>query len=179
MRTGTGLKVTSKIEVLRSDITTLDVDAIVNAANESLLGGGGVDGAIHRAAGPELFDECYAIGGCPTGEARLTKGYRLTARFVIHAVGPVWNGGERGEAELLAGCYRSVFAIAREKRLRSLAFPAISCGIYGYPIENAVKIAVGETVAELVSSDAVQKVIFACFGEEIYRAYMREVEKHS
>ena len=170
---------TSKIEAVKVDITTLAVDAIVNAANTSLLGGGGVDGAIHRAAGPELFDECYQIGGCPTGEARLTKGYSLPAKFVIHTVGPVWTGGERGEPELLAGCYRSVFSIARENGIRSLAFPAISCGVYRFPVDHAVKIAVAETVAELVSSDSVQKVIFACFGDEIYNAYRREVDKLS
>jgi len=170
---------TSKIEVVRADITTLEVDAIVNAANTTLLGGGGVDGAIHRAAGPELFDECYRIGGCPTGEARLTKGYRLPAKFVIHAVGPVWTGGERGEPELLTSCYRSVFRIARENGIRSLAFPAISCGVYRFPVERAVKIAVGETVAELVSSDAVQKVIFACFGDEVYQTYLKTVNSAS
>ena len=167
---------TSKIEVLRTDITTLAVDAIVNAANTTLLGGGGVDGAIHRVAGPHLFDECYQIGGCPTGEARLTKGYRLPAKYVIHAVGPVWSGGERGEPEMLAGCYRSVFRIARERGIRTLAFPAISCGVYRFPVERAVKIAVGETVTELISSDAVQKVIFACFGDEVFQAYSRAVD---
>ena len=170
---------TSKIEVQKADITTLSVDAIVNAANTTLLGGGGVDGAIHRAAGPELFDECYQIGGCPTGEARLTKGYRLPAKFVIHTVGPVWTGGERGEPELLASCYRSVFNLARENGISSLAFPAISCGVYRFPVERAVKIAVAETVAELISSDAVQKVIFACFGDEIYAAYQSAVDRIS
>ena len=165
-----------RIEVLQTDITTLAVDAIVNAANETLLGGGGVDGSIHRAAGTELFDECYQIGGCPTGEARLTKGYRLPAKFVIHTVGPVWSGGESGEPELLAGCYKSVFRIARENGIRSLAFPAISCGVYRFPVERAVKIAVSETVAELVSSDAIQRVVFACFGNEIFQAYQRGVD---
>jgi O-acetyl-ADP-ribose deacetylase len=167
---------TSKIEVVKTDITALAVDAIVNAANESLLGGGGVDGAIHRAAGTELFDECYQIGGCPTGEARLTKGYKLPAKFVIHTVGPVWSGGERREAELLKSCYESVFKIAKENGIRSLAFPAISCGVYRFPVERAVKIAVGETVAELISSDAIQKVVFACFGDEVFQAYLRAVE---
>ena len=176
---GREIEMSTKIEVVKTDITTLAVDAIVNAANTSLLGGGGVDGAIHRAAGPELFDECYQIGGCPTGEARLTKGYRLPAKFVIHTVGPVWSGGERGEPELLASCYRSVFRIAREKGIKSLAFPAISCGVYRFPVERAVKIAVGETVAELIGSDAIEKVIFACFGDEIYGAYRREVDKLS
>ena len=166
----------AKIEVVKADITMLAVDAIVNAANTSLLGGGGVDGAIHRAAGPELFDECYQLGGCPTGEARLTKGYQLPAKYVIHTVGPVWSGGEHGEPELLASCYRSVFRIARDKGLRKLAFPAISCGVYRFPVERAVKIAIGETVAELISSDAIEKVIFACFGDEIYQAYVKAVD---
>ena len=170
---------TSKIEVLKADITTLEVDAVVNAANETLLGGGGVDGAIHRAAGTELFDECYLLSGCPTGEAKLTKGYKLPAKFVIHTVGPVWSGGERGEPELLRSCYQSVFKIARENAIRSLAFPAISCGVYRFPVERAVKIAVGETVAELIGSDAIQRVVLACFGDEIYGMYRREVDRLS
>jgi len=179
MLSGNEAAMTSKISILKADITSLAVDAIVNAANESLLGGGGVDGAIHRAAGPELFDECYQIGGCPTGEAKLTKGYRLPAKFVIHTVGPVWTGGERGEPELLANCYRSVFKIARENGIRSLAFPAISCGIYRFPVDRAVRIAVAETVAELIGSDAIQKVIFACFGKDIYQAYLKAVDSVS
>jgi O-acetyl-ADP-ribose deacetylase (regulator of RNase III) len=169
----------SKIEVAKTDITTLSVDAIVNAANESLLGGGGVDGAIHRAAGLKLLAECRTLGGCETGKAKITKGYGLPAKFVIHTVGPVWNGGRRGEAELLAGCYRWCFALAREHELRTLAFPAISCGVYGYPIEDAVEIAVAETRAELARSLDVEKVIFACFGNEVYEAYKREVGRIS
>ena len=155
------------------------MDAIVNAANTSLLGGGGVDGAIHRAAGPELFDECYQLGGCPTGEARLTKGYRLPAKFVIHTVGPVWTGGEPGEPELLKSCYQSVFKIAREKGIRSLAFPGDQLRSVPIPLERPVKIAVGETVAELISSDAIQRVMFACFGDEIYDAYLSATQRYA
>ncbi len=161
------------IEVAQADITTLAVDAIVNAANTSLLGGGGVDGAIHRAAGPELLAECRLLGGCKTGQAKITPGFRLPARYVIHTVGPVWNGGGRGEAELLAGCYRESFVLACEYDLRTLAFPAISCGVYGYPIDEAVAIAVRAVRAGLSENESIEKVIFACFGDEVYSAYQR------
>jgi O-acetyl-ADP-ribose deacetylase (regulator of RNase III) len=165
-----------RISILKTDIATLDVDAIVNAANTSLLGGGGVDGAIHRAAGPELLAECRLLGGCKTGQAKLTKGYRLPARYVIHAVGPVWCGGEKGERELLASCYASCFQIAREHSLRTLAFPAISCGVYRFPVDLAVEIALRETAAELRGSDAIEKVIFACFDEVVYASYRRAIQ---
>jgi O-acetyl-ADP-ribose deacetylase (regulator of RNase III) len=165
-----------RIEILKTDITTLAVDAIVNAANSSLLGGGGVDGAIHRAAGPELLAECRLLGGCKTGHAKLTKGYRLPARFILHAVGPVWNGGDQNEHELLASCYRSCFALAREHSLRTLAFPAISCGIYRFPIDQAVEIAVRETQAELSRNESIERVTFACFGQDVYDSYLRAIE---
>jgi len=166
----------NRIEILKADITTLAVDAIVNAANSSLLGGGGVDGAIHRAAGPELLAECRLLGGCKTGHAKLTKGYRLPARFVLHTVGPVWNGGDNNEPELLASCYRSCFALAREHSLRTLAFPAISCGIYRFPIDQAVEIAVRETQAELSRNESIERVTFACFGQDVYDSYLRAIE---
>jgi len=165
-----------RIEILKTDITTLAVDAIVNAANSSLLGGGGVDGAIHRAAGPDLLHECRLLGGCKTGQAKLTKGYRLPARFIIHTVGPVWNGGDHDEPELLASCYRSCFTLARQHGLHRLAFPAISCGIYRYPVEKAVEIALRETVKALDENAAIERVIFACFGNEVYSAYQRTIK---
>jgi O-acetyl-ADP-ribose deacetylase (regulator of RNase III) len=151
------------LDVVVGDITTLDVDAIVNAANSSLLGGGGVDGAIHRAAGPELLAECRSLGGCPTGDARITGGYRLPARFVIHAVGPVWRGGDNDEDGLLAGCYRRSLEIAAGRGLRAVAFPAISTGIYAFPPERAAPLAVG-TVRDGLPAGSVERVIFCCFG---------------
>lgn len=154
-----------RLAVLAGDITRLDVDAIVNAANESLLGGGGVDGAIHRAAGPQLLAHCRTLGGCPTGEAKIAPGFRLPARHVIHTVGPVWHGGRQGEPEQLTSCYRSCFRLAREHGLRSLAFPAISCGVYGYPHEAAAKIAVAECRRALAENPALERVLLVAFDE--------------
>ena len=161
------------IEIVRGDITKLDVDAIVNAANTTLLGGGGVDGAIHRGAGPELLEECQTLGGCRPGEAKITRGYRLPARYVIHTVGPIWRGGKRGEPETLANCYRSSLQIAVKNGIKTVAFPAISCGAYGYPIPDAAQIAL-ETVRDfLAAADRIDKVTFVLWGDDIFDAYRR------
>jgi O-acetyl-ADP-ribose deacetylase (regulator of RNase III) len=165
-----------RLEAVQANIVQLDVDAIVNAANTTLLGGGGVDGAIHRAAGPELLAECVTLGGCPTGEARITRGHRLPARFVIHTVGPRWRGGRRGEPELLASCYRSSLALAAENGIATIAFPAISCGIYGYPPEEAVAIAVNECAEGVSRYPNLQRIIFACFDRPMLDLYLAELE---
>ncbi|MBW1731884.1 MAG: O-acetyl-ADP-ribose deacetylase [Deltaproteobacteria bacterium] len=162
-----------KIEIVEGDITKQQVDAIVNAANTSLLGGGGVDGAIHRAAGPELLEETRKIGGCPTGEARVSGGYRLPAKWVIHTVGPVWRGGNRNEDELLASCYRNSLKAAVEIGAKTVAFPSISTGAYGFPLERATKIAFTETKKFLEKDDRIEKVIFVCFGKEAFNTYKK------
>jgi O-acetyl-ADP-ribose deacetylase (regulator of RNase III) len=161
-----------KIEILQADITTLQVDAIVNAANSSLLGGGGVDGAIHRAAGPELLAECRTLGGCKTGEAKITKGYNLPAKYVIHTVGPVWHGGNSGEAEKLESCYKNSLALAEKYKIKIIAFPAISTGVYGYPLKEATEIAVKTVKLYLETHNLPQKVIFVCFSSEAYKIYV-------
>lgn len=159
-----GQPMIATLEAIQIDITTLDVDAIVNAANSSLLGGGGVDGAIHRAAGPQLLEACRPLRGCPTGEARLTPGFALPARYVIHTVGPVWHGGERGEAQLLASCYRNALHLAAGHDLASIAFPSISTGVYGYPPERAAAIAVATVREELAHLPSIERVLFCCFS---------------
>lgn len=165
-----------RIDVVQGDITKLAVDAIVNAANESLLGGGGVDGAIHRAAGPELLAECRKLDGCPTGEAKITKGYRLPAKHVIHTVGPVWHGGMHGEDELLASCYRSSLALAEQHGLATIAFPSISTGIYRFPMDRAVRIALREILAFLKNSQHVKKATLVCFGADAYQIHREAYE---
>jgi O-acetyl-ADP-ribose deacetylase (regulator of RNase III) len=163
----------ARLDIVVADITTLAVDAIVNAANTSLLGGGGVDGAIHRAAGRELLAECETLGGCATGSAKITRGYRLPAKHVIHAVGPVWNGGQRGEEDLLASCYRTALALAADNNLRSIAFPAISTGVYRFPSDRAAQVAVGTVVAD-ISADprGINQVVFCCFSQDSAKHHM-------
>jgi len=165
------LSCSAKIDIVRCDITKLDVDGIVNAANTTLLGGGGVDGAIHRAAGPELLAECRTLGGCEPGDAKLTRGCRLPARFVIHTVGPIWHGGKHEEPETLANCYRNSLQLAVENGIQTIAFPAISCGAYGYPIQEAAEIALKTTREFLAKTDKIEKVIFVLWGEDVYEAY--------
>ena len=163
----------STIELVMGDITQMDVDAIVNAANETLLGGGGVDGAIHRAAGPQLLEECRAIGGCPTGEARITKGYNLKARYVIHTVGPVWRGGQNGETQLLRSAYLSSLKLAQQYGLKSIAFPNVSTGVYHFPKQSAAQIAI-RAVREFTAQNLLpERIVFVCFDEENYSIYNR------
>lgn len=169
--------ISGQILVVEGDITKQKVDAIVNAANTSLLGGGGVDGAIHHAAGPELLAECRQLNGCATGEAKITRGYNLSADWVIHTVGPIWRGGNAGEDQLLAKCYRSCFALAEQYEIRSIAFPAISTGAFGFPRERAAKIAVSEIKKLLERTTSVEQVIFVCFGQTAYNSYLAAIKE--
>jgi O-acetyl-ADP-ribose deacetylase len=166
-----------KLKIMQGDITRQKVEAIVNAANESLLGGGGVDGAIHRAAGAGLLHECHTLGGCHTGEAKITNGYNLLAKFVIHTPGPVWNGGARGEDELLSRCYRSCFALAEEYEIKSIAFPAISCGVYGYPLDRAACIALAEMKRFLEVERDFERLLVVCFTSDVYDAYREALQE--
>ncbi len=166
-----------RIEIQQGDITKLSVDAIVNAANESLLGGGGVDGAIHRVAGPELLEACRKLHGCKTGKAKITKGFKLPALYVIHTVGPVWRGGNHHEPQLLANCYKNSLALAVEHDIKTIAFPAISAGVYGYPVQAATHIALEETHQFLTENSSIERVIFICFGNDVYKVYQQLVQE--
>ena len=168
----------NRIELVNDDITTLEVDGIVNAANNSLLGGGGVDGAIHRAAGPALLEECRTLNGCATGEAKITQGYNLAAQYVIHTVGPVWHGGSDGEDDLLASCYKKSFELAREYDLHRIAFPAISTGVYGFPKKRAARIAIRQTLKELAENKELARVLFVCFNNETKVAYVEALRQN-
>jgi O-acetyl-ADP-ribose deacetylase (regulator of RNase III) len=170
------MNLADRIRVIQGDITRQSVDAIVNAANTSLLGGGGVDGAIHRAAGPELLAECRTLGGCPTGEARLTKGYNLPAQYVIHTVGPIWRGGSRGEPKLLAACYRNSLSLALERGIKTVAFPNISTGVYGFPKDQAAEIAIREVVRFLKNHREIERVLFVAFDPENFQIYRERVK---
>ncbi len=166
-----------KIEIIQGDITRLDVDAIVNAANTSLLGGGGVDGAIHRAAGPQLLEACRQLGGCPTGKAKATRGYRLPSRYIFHTVGPVWHGGQHGEDELLASCYRECMNLARQYQVKTIAFPAISCGVYHFPLERAARIAISSLLDCLKENPGIEKVYLVCFDRHVYQTYQQILQE--
>ena len=175
----TSKPVLDRMEVVEGDITRLGVDAIVNAANNSLLGGGGVDGAIHRAAGPQLLEECRAIGGCATGDAKITRGYRLPARWVIHTVGPIWRGGSADEDRLLASCYRRSLELAVEHGIRTIAFPSISTGVYSFPLDRACTIAVQTVMSFLGDRRSIEQVTFVCFGQHAYRTYVEELARQT
>lgn len=170
-------KQAERIKVVQGDITEQAVDAVVNAANTSLLGGGGVDGAIHRAAGPDLLNECATLNGCPTGDAKITKGYQLPAKWIIHTVGPVWQGGNRGEDDLLASCYRHCFALAISRRIGTMAFPSISTGAYRFPVERAAGIALRETANALSTQAGLRKVVFVCFDQKTFECYAQALAK--
>jgi len=165
-----------RIEIIDGDITNVAADAIVNAANKSLLGGGGVDGAIHRAAGPQLLEECRTLGGCETGQAKITRGYNLTAKWIIHTVGPIWTGGNSNEDDLLANCYRNSLELAEQHGIKTIAFPSISTGVYRFPLERAAKIAVSEVIRFLEVHETIEKVIFVCFGKQAYRVYQEIIK---